>query len=105
MSPRKPLRIVFVAVSAAAALTVAPALLTTSFTAPVAAAAPGEYPLSGTEDSPDKKKNEEKAEDGPAERAEKAGGGILSESIDLSADVLKCGLSIATPAISCPLGD
>ncbi|MEU1984920.1 hypothetical protein [Nocardia sp. NPDC019395] len=100
MSPRKPLRTVFFAVSAAAALTVAPALLTTPLATPVALAAPsGQYPLGGedgaTEDTPEK---------GPAERAEKAGGGIVSEAIDLSADLLKCGLSIATEAVSCPLG-
>ncbi|WP_280489137.1 hypothetical protein [Nocardia carnea] len=100
MSPRKPLRTVFVAVSAAAALTVAPALLTSSLAVPAAYAAPSEYPLGGEKGSTD----EGESENGPAERAEKAGGGILSETIDLSADLLKCGLSIATPAVSCPLG-
>lgn len=99
MSPRKPLRTVFVAVSAAAALTVAPALLT-SLAAPAAYAAPSEYPLGGEEGST----KDRGPENGLAERAEKAGGGILSETIDLSADLLKCGLSIATPAINCPLG-
>lgn len=99
MSPRKPLRTAFFAVSAAAALTVAPALLTTPFAAP-AYAAPAEYPLGG-EDGATK---DGKPENDPAERAEKAGGGILSETIDLSADLLKCGLSIATPAVKCPLG-
>lgn len=100
MSPRKPLRTVFVAVSATAALTVAPALLTTSLAAPAAYAAPGEYPLGGEEGATDEKETE----NGLAERAEKAGGGILTETIDLSADLLKCGLSIATPAVKCPLG-
>ncbi|MFI5720085.1 hypothetical protein [Nocardia sp. NPDC051750] len=103
MSPRKPLRTVFFAVSAAAALTVAPALLTSPLATPAALAAPGQYPLTG-EGEDEGGTAERTPENGPAERAEKAGGGILSETIDLSADLLKCGLSIATEAVSCPLG-
>ncbi|WP_040791740.1 hypothetical protein [Nocardia paucivorans] len=41
--------------------------------------------------------------DGPAARAEKAGGGMASAIIDLSADLFKCGLSIVTPSVDCPL--
>ncbi|MGW5387419.1 hypothetical protein [Nocardia sp. NPDC003963] len=100
MSPRKSVRSVFFAVSAAVALSVGPALLS----APPALAAPGEFPLDGQGGS--EKKPEARTEDNdPGKRAENAGGGMVSEVIDLSADLLKCGLSIATPAVKCPLGD
>lgn len=105
MSPRKPLRTVFFAVSAAVALTTGPALLTAPA---VRAAPPAEYPLS--EDGEEEEEETERAntpENGlaeHAERAERAGGGIATEIIDLSADMLKCGLSIATETVSCPLG-
>lgn len=109
MSPREPLRTVFFAVSAAVALTTGPALLT----APVAHAAPSaEYPFSGEEDeedgeeeeSPDSEQTPENGLAEHAERAERAGGGVATEIIDLSAGILKCGLSIVTEEIDCPLG-
>ncbi|WP_459547707.1 hypothetical protein [Nocardia sp. X0981] len=113
MSPREPLRTVFFAVSAAVALTAGPALLTAPA---VHAAPPAEYPLSGEEDDEGdggdgggrSQDSEHTLENGLAEhgeRAERAGGGIVTEVIDLSADILKCGLSIATEEIDCPLGD
>ncbi|MEU4316669.1 hypothetical protein [Nocardia sp. NPDC024068] len=99
MSQRKPVRTAFFAVSAAAALLAGPVLLT----APMATAAPSpEYPLGGEGDGGAGTEN--KPEDDAGERAERAGGGLASEVIDLGADLLKCGLSIATEAVSCPLG-
>ncbi|WP_328387690.1 hypothetical protein [Nocardia sp. NBC_00416] len=99
MSPRKPVRTVFFAVSAAVALTVGPAALS----APTALAAPGEFPLDGRGGSENKPESSSPDND-PGKRAENAGGGLAAEVIDLGADMLKCGLSIATPTIKCPLG-
>lgn len=99
MSPRKSVRTVFFAVSAAAALSVGPIVLT----APIALAAPGEFPLDGQGGSENKPESRTPEND-PGKRAENAGGGLAAEVIDLSADMLKCGLSIATPAVKCPLG-
>lgn len=39
----------------------------------------------------------------PAERAERLGGNVAAELIDLLADVVKCGLNVATPSVECPL--
>ncbi|WP_063131522.1 hypothetical protein [Nocardia fusca] len=115
MSPRKSVRTVFFAVSAAVALSVGPAVLS----APVALAAPGEFPFDGqgSEDEPESRAQEGHTPEGrtpendlgkrveeAGERAEEAGGGVVTEVIDLSGDILKCGLHIATPAIECPLG-
>lgn len=106
MSPRKSVRTVFFAVSAAVALSVGPAVLS----APVAMAAPGEFPLADQGDSenePESRTPENdlgKRTEEAGERAEEAGGGVVTEVIDLSGDILKCGLHIATPAIECPLG-
>ncbi|MET8801030.1 hypothetical protein ABZV91_32245 [Nocardia sp. NPDC004568] len=107
MSPRKSVRTVFFAVSAAVALSVGPALPS----APVALAAPGEFPLDGqggSENEPESRAPEndlDKRAEEAGERAEEAGGGVVTEVIDLSGDILKCGLHIATPVIECPLGD
>ncbi|MFQ6231150.1 hypothetical protein [Nocardia sp. NPDC002869] len=106
MSPRKSVRTVFFAVSAAVALSVGPAVLS----APVALAAPGEFPFADQGDSenePESRTPENdlgKRTEEAGERAEEAGGGVVTEVIDLSGDILKCGLHIATPAIECPLG-
>jgi hypothetical protein len=110
MSPRKSVRTVFFAVSAAVALSLGPAALS----APVALAAPGEFPFDGqgSENEPESRAQEgrtpendlgKRAEEA-GERAEEAGGGVVTEVIDLSGDILKCGLHIATPAVECPLG-
>ncbi|WP_327149973.1 hypothetical protein [Nocardia sp. NBC_01329] len=99
MSPRKSVRTVFFAVSAAAALCVGPVVLA----APMALAAPGEFPLDGRGGS-ESEPESSSPENDPGKRAENAGGGLATEVIDLSADMLKCGLSIATPAVKCPLG-
>ncbi|MEV3960451.1 hypothetical protein AB0M34_06045 [Nocardia sp. NPDC050193] len=117
MSPRKSVRTVFFAVSAAVALSVGPAVLW----APAAsAAAPAEFPFDGqdgseqggskqgdSEQEPESRTPENdlgKRAEEAGERAEEAGGGVVTEVIDLSGDILKCGLHIATPAIECPLG-
>ncbi|MFI6312796.1 hypothetical protein ACIBEK_22055 [Nocardia fusca] len=120
MSPRKSVRTVFFAVSAAVALSLGPAVLS----APVALAAPGEFPFDGqgSENEPESRAQEGHTPEGrtpegrtpendlgkrveeAGERAEEAGGGVVTEVIDLSGDILKCGLHIATPAIECPLG-
>ncbi|WP_063062450.1 hypothetical protein [Nocardia sienata] len=111
MSPRKSVRTVFFAVSAAVALSAGPAVLS----APVALAAPGEFPFDGqgaSENESDSRTPESrtpedelgKRAEEAGERAEEAGGGVVTEVIDLSGDILKCGLHIATPAIECPLG-
>lgn len=107
MSPRKSVRTVFFAVSAAVALSVGPAVLS----APMALAAPaGEFPLADqgeSENEPESRTPENdlaKRTEEAGERAEEAGGGVVTEVIDLSGDILKCGLHIATPAIECPLG-
>ncbi|WP_416563308.1 hypothetical protein [Nocardia testacea] len=107
MSPRKSVRTMFFAVSAAVALSVGPAVLS----APAALAAPGEFPLDGqggAENESESRTPENdlgKRAEEAGERAEEAGGGVVTEVIDLSGDILKCGLHIATPAIECPLGD
>ncbi|MFI9533205.1 hypothetical protein ACIG56_08185 [Nocardia fusca] len=115
MSPRKSVRTVFFAVSAAVALSVGPAVLS----APAALAAPGEFPFDGqgSENEPESRAQDGHTPEGhtpendlgkrveeAGERAEEAGGGVVTEVIDLSGDILKCGLHIATPAIECPLG-
>lgn len=111
MSPRKSVRTVFFAVSAAVALSVGPAVLS----APTASAAPAEFPFDGqggseqggSEQEPKSRTPENdlgKRAEEAGERAEEAGGGVVTEVIDLSGDILKCGLHIATPAIECPLG-
>lgn len=110
MSPRKSVRTVFFAVSAAVALSVGPAVLS----APAALAAPGEFPFDGQgSENESESRNQEghlpendlgKRVEEAGERAEEAGGGVVTEVIDLSGDILKCGLHIATPAIECPLG-
>lgn len=109
MSPRKSVRTVFFAVSAAVALSHGPAVLS----APVALAAPGEFPFDsqGSENEPESRAQGRTPENDlgkrveeAGERAEEAGGGVVTEVIDLSGDILKCGLHIATPAIECPLG-
>ena len=106
MSPRKSVRTVFFAVSAAVALSAGPAVLS----APVALAAPGEFPLDGQGGSESESESRTPENDlgkrvvEAGVRAEEAGGGVVTEVIDLSGDILKCGLHIATPAIECPLG-
>ncbi|MGW4069660.1 hypothetical protein [Nocardia grenadensis] len=115
MSPRKFVRTVFLAVSAAVALSLGPAVLS----APAALAAPGEFPFDGQGGSksesenrtPENRDQENRALENDlgkrveeaGERAEEAGGGMVTQAIDMSADMLKCGLHIATPAIECPL--
>lgn len=37
------------------------------------------------------------------DRAEEAGAGVIVGVIDFSADIIKCGLHIATPIVECPL--
>ncbi|MGW0007936.1 hypothetical protein ACWDT6_29445 [Nocardia grenadensis] len=110
MSPRKFVRTVFLAVSAAVALSLGPAVLS----APAALAAPGEFPFDGqggsksesenrTPENRDQENDLGKRVEEAGERAEEAGGGMVTQAIDMSADMLKCGLHIATPAIECPL--
>ena len=72
--------------------------------APSAPTAPGDYPLNGQgapQTSPQQHTEPEKNEQ--AEKAEKLGGGLAAEVIDLFAGVIKCGLNIATDAVPCGL--
>lgn len=129
MSLRHPMRTVLVALSGALVLTVGPVLLTTAPTAaiagPAAVAAPanrldngqqhrdgsrlrtveeGDYPFGGEDSGTDGSRDStDEDTDGPAARAEEAGAGMASAIIDLSADLIKCGLNIVTPSVGCPL--
>ncbi|MGV9820898.1 hypothetical protein [Nocardia xishanensis] len=128
MSQHYRLRTAIVALAGAALLTAGSVALQ----APEAAAAPGgpsatqvEGPFDGlagdgSDDDPfaglagedsDKKsddKSEKKSEldkelDEKADKAEKNSGGVTSAIIDLMADVIKCGLNIATDSVKCKL--
>jgi hypothetical protein len=78
---------------------------------PMAAAAPDrptvtqvvDYPFDGlgTDDAPNNHCTARK--DRRADKAEKLGGSVTGKIIDLIADVLKCGLNIATPSVPCQL--
>ena len=95
------LRTVVVTLFGAAVLGLGTPVLT-----PIAAAAPptthGDSPFDGlgADDAPGKPGTQEQA---MAEKAEKFGGGLASEIIDLISGVAKCGLNIATDAVDCGL--
>ncbi|MFE3541781.1 hypothetical protein ACFXK0_02280 [Nocardia sp. NPDC059177] len=72
--------------------------------APSAPTAPGDYPLNGQgtpKNSPQQHTEPERSEE--AEKAEKLGGGLATEVIDLVTGVIKCGLNIATDSVPCTL--
>ncbi|WP_155980958.1 hypothetical protein [Nocardia sp. CNY236] len=46
---------------------------------------------------------DELGRDERVEKTERLGGRLTTEIIDLVAGVIKCGLNIATPSVSCPL--
>ncbi|WP_435591011.1 hypothetical protein [Nocardia sp. bgisy118] len=128
MSQHYRLRTAIVALSGAALLTVGSAALQ----APEAAAAPGgpsatqvEGPFDGladdeSDDDPfaglsggksdnksdgksDKKSGLDEEQNEQSDKAEKNGGGVTSAIIDLMANIIKCGLNIATDAVKCKL--
>lgn len=74
--------------------------------APAASAVPGgpaatevDFPF-GEQAAP---KSPEGKQDKTAQKAEKFGGSLTEEMIDLITGVIKCGLNIATDTIKCPL--
>ncbi|MET7769718.1 hypothetical protein [Nocardia sp. NPDC005366] len=94
------LRTVVVALAGAAVLGLGSTALT-----PVATAAPqvtqGDSPFAGLGGgAPSKPRT---LEEDRAKKAEKFGGGLASEVIDLISGVVKCGLNIATDAVQCSL--
>ncbi|APE36531.1 hypothetical protein BOX37_24305 [Nocardia mangyaensis] len=97
MSARPRLRTVVAAVATVLAVTAGPAVLSTA----VATAVPGGSEFPFDENAPGR--GTEPKTDERAERAEKFGGGLATELVDLGGNVLKCGLSIATKTVTCPL--
>lgn len=99
MTARPRLRTTVAAVAAALAVTVGPAVLTPA----VVAAAPGGSQFPFDENTPRGHGGAAPKTDERAERAEKFGGGLASELVELGANVIKCGLNIATTTVTCPL--
>ncbi|MGW4634204.1 hypothetical protein [Nocardia sp. NPDC004415] len=70
--------------------------------APSSPTEPGDYPLNGQgtpKNSP--QASPERSEE--ADKAEKLGGGVATELIDLATGIIKCGLNIATDSVPCTL--
>lgn len=106
MLPLRPLRTVLVVLSGTLLVTVGPL----AFSAPTAVAAPdpqaeeSEFPFQGDGTNNEAENDTEAPErDDPSKRAERTVGGVVTELIDFSADLTKCGLNIATPNVECPL--
>ncbi len=70
--------------------------------APSAPTEPGDYPLNG-QGTPKNSPQAAPQEDEKAEKAEKLGGGVATELIDLATGIIKCGLNIATDSVPCKL--
>ncbi|WP_431952605.1 hypothetical protein [Nocardia lijiangensis] len=69
---------------------------------------PDDNPFAGlsgesSDDKSDKKSDLDEEMDERADKAEKNGGGVTAAIIDLMANVIKCGLNIATEAVKCKL--
>lgn len=70
--------------------------------APSAPTDPGDYPLNG-QGTPKNSPQAAPEQDEKAEKAEKLGGGVATELIDLATGIIKCGLNIATDSVPCKL--
>ncbi|WP_433658560.1 hypothetical protein ACQPW1_41325 [Nocardia sp. CA-128927] len=87
--------------------TFALALGAVALQAPTATAAPGatqvDFPFDGlgTDDAPSTPNAPKPDEQG--KKAEKLGGTVTTQVIDLATDIVKCGLNIASPAVKCSL--
>ncbi|MFF0543060.1 hypothetical protein ACWEVD_24690 [Nocardia thailandica] len=92
-SPHRVRRAVVAAFAAAALVTGGVAAQ-----APFAAAAP-EYPFDG----PGAGGGKSTPQDRQAEKAEKLGGGVAEDVIDLVTGIVKCGINIATDSVGCPI--
>ncbi|MFC6011277.1 hypothetical protein [Nocardia lasii] len=66
---------------------------------PPSQAEPGDYPLNGPGTAP----RTGPGVDDQADKAERFGGGLATELIDLATGIIKCGLNLATDTVPCPL--
>ncbi|WP_054815080.1 hypothetical protein [Nocardia arizonensis] len=96
--PHRCLRTAAVTAIAAAALGFGPATLV-----PAAAAPVERIPVSGPFDGLDGGAPDAEPHDKRAEKAEKFGGELVTEVIDLITGVVTCGLNIATDSVKCRL--
>lgn len=106
MLSRRSLRAVLVTLSGTLLVAVGPVAFSTqtAVAAPAPRAAEPEFPFQGDGENSDTENDSEAPErDTPGKRAEKTVGGVVTELIDFSADLTKCGLNIATPNVECPL--
>ncbi|MFC4125360.1 hypothetical protein [Nocardia rhizosphaerae] len=71
--------------------------------APTHPTEPGDFPLNGNGTAPKNSPQAAPERDEKAEKAEKLGGGVVTELIDLATGVIKCGLNIATDSVPCKL--
>ncbi|MFD6162818.1 hypothetical protein ACFWF7_23345 [Nocardia sp. NPDC060256] len=76
-----------------------------ALTAPTAVAAPTQvdFPFDGLgkDDAPSTPNTPKPDEQ--SKKAEKLGGTVTTQVIDLATDIVKCGLNIASPAVKCSL--
>ncbi|MFB7875850.1 hypothetical protein ACFC06_11405 [Nocardia sp. NPDC056064] len=70
--------------------------------APSAPTEPGDYPLNG-QGTPKNSPQASPEQSEEADKAEKLGGGVATELIDLATGIIKCGLNIATDSVPCTL--
>ncbi|MFC4375240.1 hypothetical protein ACFO5K_14165 [Nocardia halotolerans] len=91
------LLLTFGGVAVAAPVTAVPPM------APTAPTEPGDYPLNGQGSTPKDTPRAAPETDERAEKAERLGGGVATEVIDLFTGVIKCGLNIATDSVPCSL--
>ncbi|MFD4456467.1 hypothetical protein [Nocardia sp. NPDC058480] len=70
---------------------------------PPSQAEPGDYPLNGQGATPRSSPGTTPGTDQSSDKAEKLGGGVATEVIDLVTGIIKCGLNIATDSVPCSL--
>ncbi|TCJ99614.1 hypothetical protein [Nocardia alba] len=85
------------------ALAFAPTAAAVPQVVPPSHAEPGDYPLNGQGTTPKNSPKTAPETDERAEKAEKLGGGVATEVIDLITGIIKCGLNIATDSVPCKL--